>query len=231
MRKSEKLFQAIGEISDDLVEEAYTYEPKHGNHIFKWRTIAAVIVVFLLVGAGVSVGGGTSFFQIGNILSKFGEKDTQVYLIQEIPVTQQEIQAGVALRMENGETAEKAKKEVIKEIITKKTLYAAATKQGFTVSDQEYDAYVEQLREQLQKAENQHDMQDFYEGFGGENNYWKSMEASIRQNLVVRKYIDSQTGKQTEKEIRQKAYESGVKQIDLEAFEQVVDETCKEMTD
>ena len=83
----------------------------------------------------------------------------------------------------------------------------------------------------MQKAENQHDMQDFYEGFGGENNYWKSMEASIRQNLVVRKYIDSQTDKQTEEEIRQKAYESGVKQIDLDAFKQVVDETCKEMTD
>ena len=57
------------------------------------------------------------------------------------------------------------------------------------------------------------------------------MEASIRQNLAVRKYIDSQTGKQTEEEIRQKAYESGVKQIDLDAFKQVVDETCKEMTD
>ena len=28
MRKSEKLSDAIGEISDDIIEEAYTYKPK-----------------------------------------------------------------------------------------------------------------------------------------------------------------------------------------------------------
>lgn len=49
-----------------------------------------------------------------------------VYRIQGIPVTRQEIQAGVALRVENGETVKTAKKEVIKDIITKKTLYALA---------------------------------------------------------------------------------------------------------
>lgn len=49
-----------------------------------------------------------------------------VYRIQGIPVTQQEIQAGVALRVENGETVKTAKKEVIKDIITKKTLYVLA---------------------------------------------------------------------------------------------------------
>lgn len=43
-----------------------------------------------------------------------------VYRIQGIPVTQQEIQAGVALRVENGETVKTAKKEVIKDIITKR---------------------------------------------------------------------------------------------------------------
>ncbi len=32
MRKSEKLSDAIGEISDDIIEEAYTYKPKHDMH-------------------------------------------------------------------------------------------------------------------------------------------------------------------------------------------------------
>ena len=53
----------------------------------------------------------------------------------------------------------------------------------------------------------------------------------IRQNLAVRKYIDSQTGTQTEEEIKQEAYESGAKQTDLDAFEQVVEDVCEEIGD
>ena len=68
MRKSEKLSDAIGEISDDIIEEAYTYKPKHDMHqrkaSFKWRAAAAVLAMLVLAGVGVSVGGGTSFFQL-----------------------------------------------------------------------------------------------------------------------------------------------------------------------
>ena len=141
MRKSEKLSDAIGEISDDIIEEAYTYKPKHDMHqrkaSFKWRAAAAVLAMLVLAGVGVSVGGGTSFFRLGTIVSRFtGKAAKVVYRIQGIPVTQQEIQAGVALRVENGETVKTAKKEVIKDIITKKTLYVLAKKNGCTVSDQ-----------------------------------------------------------------------------------------------
>lgn len=154
-----------------------------------------------------------------------------VYRIQGIPVTQQEIQAGVALRVENGETVKTAKKEVIKDIITKKTLYVLAKKNGCTVSDQEYDDYAKLLKTQMNKAENRKEIRDFYAGFGGESAYWKNMEPVIRQNLAVRKYIDSQTGTQTEEEIKQEAYESGAKQTDLDAFEQVVEDVCEEIGD
>ena len=206
MRKSEKLSDAIGEISDDIIEEAYTYKPKHDMHqrkaSFKLRAAAAVLAMFVLAGVGVSVGGGTSFFRIGTIVSRFtGKAAKVVYRIQGIPVTQQEIQAGVALRVENGETVKTAKKEVIKDIITKKTLYALAKKNGCTVSDQEYDDYAKLLKTQMNKAENRKEIRDFYAGFGGESAYWKNMEPVIRQNLAVRKYIDSQTGTQTEEEM------------------------------
>lgn len=236
MRKSEKLSDAIGEISDDIIEEAYTYKPKHDMHqrkaSFKWRAAVAVLAMLVLAGVGVSVGGGTSFFRLGTIVSRFtGKAANVVYRIQGIPVTQQEIQAGVALRVENGETVKTAKKEVIKDIITKKTLYVLAKKNGCTVSDQEYDDYAKLLKTQMNKAENRKEIRDFYAGFGGESAYWKNMEPVIRQNLAVRKYIDSQTGTQTEEEIKQEAYESGAKQTDLDAFEQVVEDVCEEIGD
>lgn len=236
MRKSEKLSDAIGGINDDIIEEAYTYKPKHDMHhrkaSFKWRAAAAVLAMLVLAGVGVSVGGGTSFFRLGTIVSRFtGKAAKVVYRIQGIPVTQQEIQAGVALRVENGEPVKIAKKEVIKDIITKKTLYALAKKNGCTVSDQEYDDYAKLLKTQMNKAENRKEICDFYAGFGGESAYWKNMEPVIRQNLAVRKYIDSQTGTQTEEEIKQEAYESGAKQTDLDAFEQVVEDVCEEIGD
>ena len=220
MRKSEKLSDAIGEISDDIIEEAYTYKPKHDMHqrkaSFKWGAAVAVLAMLVLAGVGVSVGGGTSFFRLGTIVSRFtGKAAKVVYRLQGIPVTQEEIQAGVALRVENGETVKTAKKEVIKDIITKKTLYALAKK----------------LKTQMNKAENRKGIRDFYAGFGGESAYWKNMEPVIRQNLAVRKYIDSQTGTQTEEEIKQEAYESGAKQTDLDAFEQVVEDVCEEIGD
>ena len=62
MRKSEKLSDAIGEINDDIIEEAYTYKPKHDMHqrkaSFKWGAAAAVLAMLVLAGVGVSVGGG-----------------------------------------------------------------------------------------------------------------------------------------------------------------------------
>ena len=128
------------------------------------------------------------------------------------------------MRVENGETVKTAKKEVIKDIITKKTLYVLAKKNGCTVSDQEYDDYAKLLKTQMNKAENRKEIRDFYAGFGGES-------AVIRQNLAVRKYIDIQTGTQTEEEIKQEAYESGAKQTDLDAFEQVVEDVCEEIGD
>ena len=48
MRKSEKLSDAIGEISDDIIEEAYTYKPKHDMHqrkaSFKWGAAVACLL-------------------------------------------------------------------------------------------------------------------------------------------------------------------------------------------
>ena len=60
MRKSEKLSDAIGEISDDIIEEAYTYKPKHDMHqrkaSFKWGAAVAVLAMLVLAGVGVSEG-------------------------------------------------------------------------------------------------------------------------------------------------------------------------------
>ena len=83
----------------------------------------------------------------------------------------------------------------------------------------------------MNKAENRKEIRDFYAGFGGESAYWKNMEPVIRQNLAVRKYIDSQTGTQTEEEILEESFVSGDMQTYLDAFEEVADDVCEEFGD
>ena len=60
------------------------------------------------------------------------------------------------------------------------------------------------------------------------------MRASVARVLTGRiwsRLFVSQTGTQTEEEIKQEAYESGAKQTDLDAFEQVVEDVCEEIGD
>ena len=87
MRKSEKLSDAIGEISDDIIEEAYTYKPKHDMHqrkaSFKWGAAVAVLAMLVLAGVGVSVGGGTSFFRLGTIVSGYCAFLVAVYFFRK----------------------------------------------------------------------------------------------------------------------------------------------------
>ena len=77
MRKSEKLSDAIGEISDDIIEEAYTYKPKHDMHqrkaSFKWRAAAAVLAMLVLAGVGVSVEGENYFNRLAKIVPRFAQ--------------------------------------------------------------------------------------------------------------------------------------------------------------
>ena len=74
MRKSEKLSDAIGEISDDIIEEAYTYKPKHDMHqrkaSFKWGAAVAVLAMLVLAGVGCVRRGGTSFSGLEHLCFK-----------------------------------------------------------------------------------------------------------------------------------------------------------------
>ena len=66
MRKSEKLSDAIGEISDDIIEEAYTYKPKHDMHqrkaSFKWGAAVAVLAMLVLEGEELPFSGLEQLF-------------------------------------------------------------------------------------------------------------------------------------------------------------------------
>ena len=56
-------------------------------------------------------------------------------------------------------------------------------------------------------AENKEAVQAYFDGFGGEENYWKQMEATIMQNLTIHKYLNEQAANEKEiEEIKEKAY-------------------------
>lgn len=130
MRKSEKLSDAIGEISDDIIEEAYTYKPKHDMHqrkaSFKWGAAVAVLAMLVLAGVGVSVGEELPFPAWNNCFQIYGEgcKGGLPYPGNSGNTAGNPGRSGITCgKRRNGKNR---KKEVIKDIITKKTLYALA---------------------------------------------------------------------------------------------------------
>ncbi|MEY8425445.1 hypothetical protein AALB52_22590 [Lachnospiraceae bacterium 38-14] len=94
----------------------------------------------------------------------------------------------VQINME-GSTKELAK-EAIYELIERKTLYALAVEKGYLVSDEDFEEYKSKFCDSMQGAENEEDIKQFFAGFGGEEDYWSTMETTLRESLTIRKYLD-----------------------------------------
>lgn len=124
--------------------------------------------------------------------------DTVVFSTDDIEVTRGDL---MLLFLGNKGTG-KSKNEVIESsvqtVVTRKQLYDQAVKAGLEISDSEYETYKDMLEESLQKAENKEDIEAYFDGFGGKDNYWTMMKPTIMQNLLVRKYLNMQTGNESD---------------------------------
>lgn len=145
-----------------------------------------------------------------NVYGKAGEKifnavgsedsDTIVFSTDDVEVTKGELTAVIAGNTGQGKSQDEIVKDAVKTVVTRKYLYAEAVKAGVNVTNVEYETYKKTLNDSIQKSENKDSVQAYFEGFGGEENYWKKMKPMIMQNLVIRKYLDEQV--ETENEVQ-----------------------------
>ena len=84
------------------------------------------------------------------------------------------------------------------------------------------------MKDSLENAENKEDIQAYFDGFGGEENYWKQMKVVIMENLAIRKYMNELT--QNESDIvgysENNNYDDIVQQQNME--QQIKDNVCDE---
>lgn len=116
-----------------------------------------------------------------------------------------------AIDMENALDAnEISLDDSIEKIIQRKSLLQTALEKGYIATEDEFQQYKESLMSSYQEAENKEDLDEYWNGFGGVENYWKQMKPQIMENLAIRKYLDSQMADYAQK------VKSNVKDIDFQ---------------
>lgn len=147
----------------------------------------------------------------GNMMNEYGKKFASIYSNSQrtmrtrekavfenndFSISKSDIRRQVQLVQINmeGSTKELAK-EAVNELIERKTLYALAVEKGYLVSDEDFEEYKSKFRESMQEAENEEDIKQFFAGFGGEEDYWSTMETTLRESLTIRKYLDDRMKK------------------------------------
>lgn len=192
--------------------------------------IAVAVVVFAVVFVAVQTDASTPFSRIGERIAAImrrNDSSQEIYKIEGIPVTRGEVRIEVESRMTKGLEKEEAIRQTVEDLVEKKALYARAKVAGYTVSDKEFKEYQAKLRESVQKSDNMDDIEAYYQGFGGEAEYWKDMEPVIRQNLVIRKYLDSAEFEGTEEQLREKVRQEAYQNMDAEALREAVKEVAE----
>lgn len=81
--------------------------------------------------------------------------------------------------------AERLAVQYVKEI---NVLYQEAVANGFTVSNQEIQEHLEQLKSQYQTAENKEEIRAFIDKFENEQAYWDFQFEMYKKDLPVQKY-------------------------------------------
>lgn len=211
----------------------------------KRRILSALAVCTVLVGLCVPISikaNNDNAFRIAGekraSAMENGESNTVVFATDHIEVTRGEL-LSLFIGSKRNKTSGDVIENAVQTVATRKYLYAEAVKAGYEISDSEYEAYRKQLSESLQNAENKEDIVAYFEGFGGEDSYWKIMKPTIMQNLLVRKYLNALTGNEgdetgysTEKSLTEAAELEKIEtQIRTEAYRQALstDEKTKLM--
>ena len=78
-------------------------------------------------------------------------------------------------------------------------MVATAEALGYEITDNDFSNYKEELINSLSKAENSEEIQAYFDGFGGTEEYFNIMQNQLREGLLVRKYLDDEMKKYAEK--------------------------------
>ena len=80
-------------------------------------------------------------------------------------------------------------------------LYAAAVKNGYSVTDEQVQAYIEDMKLQLESVDNSEDIQDVIDQFDSEDDYWAYEFAVYQKQLPIQNYVSALNDEYNEKAV------------------------------
>lgn len=171
------------------------------------KKIIFIVCLCSLLFAGMMVhasGENALFYRFGKILHSSENKeenssyrDTIVYSCKDFDISSAELQKMTDVFSLRGD--ENAENAALQYILERETIYHEATHSGISVSDEELRSYCDNIRKELEDAENLEEVKSLYAAFGGEETYWKEMTEVYRKAYVISKYWEE---KQTDYEAK-----------------------------
>lgn len=132
----------------------------------------------------------------GKILKVYSENEEvekpEIYMLgNSAQITEADIKQGTELFVLSGMDREQAREEAIKYAMKREALYEEAINNGYTVTDEEVRAYLEELKEAINSADNKEDALQVIKAFDSEKKYWDFEFEVYKKDLPIQKYVES----------------------------------------
>ena len=173
---------------------------------------AAALVAVLSVSAVYAGNQGKSVSALwGEILKQSADEekintqsadDEPLYAVgKDVSITMKEYEQVKSFYKLKSEDDGQAAKDADKEIKQYNALYAAAVKNGYSVTDEQVQAYIEDMKLQLESVDNSEDIQDVIDQFDSEDDYWAYEFTVYQKQLPIQNYVSALNDEYNEKAV------------------------------
>lgn len=168
--------------------------------IMKKRILIATSLLVILIIGSISVY-ATSFESNIDIMEKVGQlfnshkekSDNSIFAKGKSSgiITKDDIEQATEFYILAGYTESTAREKAIKYMLERDATYQKAISEGYSVTDEEVWAYLDELKEIINGATNKDEAQALINQFDSEEEYWQHEFEVYKINLPIEKYLNS----------------------------------------
>lgn len=162
----------------------------------KTKIIISIASAVIVLGGGLAIASANSeesfFTKWGKVLK---ENTIQTYsddLYAEgnnSCITKKDYEQTLQFELLSGLNQEEAEKEAYKYVTEREALYYQAVKAGYSVTEEEARAYIEELKKMTDEADNKEDISQLIAQFDSEEDYWEYEVTVYMKNLPIQNYV------------------------------------------
>lgn len=159
----------------------------------KKKLLIMMTFVLFVILVGVSYSKASSLMpEIGRLFKNHSNMDqtTNVYAVgKNATVTVEEIEQATEFYKLSGMSEEDARLKAENYMLEYEALYQEAIRSGYSVSDEEIDAYLSELKETMNTAANKKDVEELIAQFDSPEEYWEYQHSVSQKSLPIQKYV------------------------------------------